>query len=277
MEYHNRQPPEGVNVSATHPLVDFLWMLATVAVVIIVLVVALSAMAQKLLPLVPFSVERAIAERNATPLWESGTVTPKHTQIERYLQFLAERLITAQPLPEGIAIEVHYADDDRVNAFATLGGHIVICRGLLEKLPDENALAMVMGHEIGHVRLRHPLLAAGRGLVVSLALATLAGASDATLTNLALNLGGDIALRNYGRDQERAADAVALQGVVSLYGHAGGSTSLFRVLLDQQNGIELPAWLSSHPVTADRIVAVEQMARDEGWQQDGESTALPTF
>lgn len=277
MEYHNRQPAEGINVSAAHPLVDFLWMLATVAIVIVVLVVAVSALAQKLLPLVPFSVERAIAEQVVTPLWESRTVTPKQARVEMYLQTLAERLITAQPLPEGIAIEVHYADDDRVNAFATLGGHIVICRGLLEKLPDENALAMVIGHEIGHVRFRHPLLAAGRGLVVSLAVAALAGASDATLTNLALNLGGDVVLRKYGRDQERAADAVALRGVVSLYGHTGGSTSLFRVLQAQQNGVESPAWLSSHPVNAGRITAVEQLARDEGWQQNGESTALPAF
>lgn len=277
MDYQNRQPPEGVNVSAAHPLVALLWMLTAVAVVIVVLVVALSSLAQKFLPLVPFSVERAIAERVATPLWESQAVAPRHSRVEMYLQALAERLVAAQPLPEGMAIEVHYADDDRVNAFATLGGHIVICRGLLEKLPDENALAMVMGHEIGHVRLRHPLLAAGRGLVVSLALATLAGASDGTLTTLGLNLSGDLVLRKYGREQERAADALALQGVVSLYGHAGGSTSLFRVLAAQHKGVALPAWLSSHPVTADRIAAVEQMARSAGWRQNGESTVLPTF
>ncbi len=277
MEYQNREPPEGINVSATHPLVDFLWMLATVAAVVAVLVFALSLLAQKLLPLVPFSVERTIAERVATPLWESQAVAPKHTQIETYLQTLADQLVSAQPLPEGISIEVHYADNDRVNAFATLGGHIVICRGLLEKLPNENALAMVMGHEIGHVRFRHPLLAAGRGLVVSLALATLAGASEATLTNIALNLGGGIALRKYGRDQERAADAVALRGVVNLYGHTAGSTSLFQVLAAEQSRIESPEFLNTHPLTTERITAMEKMARSEGWSQHGESTVLPTF
>ncbi len=277
MEYQNRDLPEGINVSAAHPLVDFLWMLAMVAAVVAVLVVALSLLAQKLLPLVPFSVEQTIAERVATPLWESQAVAANHAQIETYLQTLADRLVSAQPLPEGISIEVHYADNDRVNAFATLGGHIVICRGLLEKLPNENALAMVMGHEIGHVRFRHPLLATGRGLVVSLALATLAGASDATLTNIALNLGGDIALRKYGRHQERAADVVALQGVVTLYGHIGGSTSLFRVLQVQQSGMELPEFLSTHPVTAERITAVEQMAYSQGWPQHGENTPLPIF
>lgn len=277
MEYQNPPPPEGINVSAAHPLVDFVWMLATVAAAVVALVFALSLLAQKLLPLVPFSVEQAIAERIATPLWESQVVAPKHARIETYLQSLAERLVNAQPLPEGISIAVHYADNDRVNAFATLGGHIVIYRGLLEKLPDENALAMVMGHEIGHVRFRHPLLAVGRGLVVSLALATVAGASDATLNNIALNLGGDIALRKYGRDQERAADAVALRGLVTLYGHTSGSTSLFRVLQVQQNRIELPEFLSTHPMTAERIAAVEQIGHSEGWQQNGQSTPLPTF
>lgn len=277
MDYQNREIPEGINVSPTHPLVDFIWMMAAVAVAIAVLVFALFLLTQKLLPQVPFSAERAIAERLAPRLLGTQDTTPGQQRLETYLQSLADRLVATEPLPENVVIEMHYVDSDTVNAFATLGGHIVVCRGLLEKLPDENALAMVVGHEIGHVRYRHPLLAAGRGLAVGLALGTLAGASDNTLANMALNLGGGIALRKYGRDQEWAADVAALRAVVALYGHTAGSAALFQMLDAERGRFALPEILRSHPLDAERIAAIDDIASSEGWRKTGASTPLPAF
>src|SRR5437870_4103312 len=42
-----------------------------------------------------------------------------------------------------------------VNAFAIPGGHIYVTRGLIEHATSYNQLASVLGHEIGHVDLRH--------------------------------------------------------------------------------------------------------------------------
>jgi predicted Zn-dependent protease len=46
-------------------------------------------------------------------------------------------------------------DTDEINAFAAPGGYVFITRGTLTLMRDEAALAGVLGHEIGHVALRH--------------------------------------------------------------------------------------------------------------------------
>ena len=47
-------------------------------------------------------------------------------------------------LPKDMSITVHYSTDKTVNAMATLVGNIIIFQGLIDVLPNENALAMVM-------------------------------------------------------------------------------------------------------------------------------------
>src|SRR5687768_1206955 len=42
-----------------------------------------------------------------------------------------------------------------VNAFAVPGGYVYVTRGLLTHLDNEAQLAVVLGHEIGHVAARH--------------------------------------------------------------------------------------------------------------------------
>ena len=78
-----------------------------------------------------------------------------------------------------MTIQVHYTDLDVPNAFATLGGHIIVTSGLYRRMPSENALAMVIGHEIGHVKARDPISAVGGAVILSLPLAVLSGQGDA--------------------------------------------------------------------------------------------------
>ena len=47
------------------------------------------------------------------------------------------------------------ADPNTVNAFALPGGQVFITAALFERLQDEDQLAGVFGHEIGHVIARH--------------------------------------------------------------------------------------------------------------------------
>ena len=46
-------------------------------------------------------------------------------------------------------------DTDEVNAFAAPGGYVFITRGTLRLMRDEATLAGVLGHEIGHIALKH--------------------------------------------------------------------------------------------------------------------------
>jgi len=46
-------------------------------------------------------------------------------------------------------------DDKQVNAFALPGGKVAVYTGILPVTKDETGLAMVLGHEIGHVVAGH--------------------------------------------------------------------------------------------------------------------------
>jgi predicted Zn-dependent protease/predicted small secreted protein len=48
-------------------------------------------------------------------------------------------------------------DSEEVNAFAAPGGFILVTRGLIRCCKDEDALAAVLAHEVGHVQLEHGL------------------------------------------------------------------------------------------------------------------------
>lgn len=48
-------------------------------------------------------------------------------------------------------------DSETANAFSAPGGYVVVTTGLLKKMKNEAQLAGVLGHEIGHVTMRHAL------------------------------------------------------------------------------------------------------------------------
>jgi predicted Zn-dependent protease len=72
-----------------------------------------------------------------------------------YVQRVGDRMLrAAQQDPERYTFTV--LDDPSINAFAVDGGYIFVARGLLAYLENEDQLAAVLGHEIGHLVARHP-------------------------------------------------------------------------------------------------------------------------
>ena len=219
--YENPQIPEGINVSPTHPLKDFALLLGGVSALIVVAVLALSFAAGYLVRFVPFEQEQALASSiDADWLKQSHSADDKRR--EQYLRALGEQLAAAMDLPAEMRIAVHYSSDDTVNAMATLGGNIVVFQGLIDTVDSENALAMVLAHEIAHVGHRHPIVAMGRGFTVMLALSALSGVGDGMIQQWVGSM-GMLPMLAFSREQEEAADADALQALLRVYGHAGGA------------------------------------------------------
>ncbi|HEY9136583.1 MAG TPA: M48 family metallopeptidase [Pseudomonadales bacterium] len=286
MEYENRTVPEGINVSKDHPLKEFFILALGLGTAVVVLVVALSFAAGWLVQFVPFETELMLAEKfsftggkRSEELSEQANTKAneeskvQQEKIETYLQNLANQLSAAQQLPDGMTISVHYIDDDMVNAFATLGGNIIIFKGLIEKLPNENALAMVMAHEIAHIKHRDPMVAAGRGLTIGLALASLAGFGDSVVAQQLLNKVGLITSMSFSRQQEEKADAEALNALLNYYGHVKGAEVLFEILKKEEQGVTSPLFLSTHPLNDKRISAIKNYREQQA--SDGELTDLP--
>ena len=218
--------------------------------------VTLGAAADLLARQIPFAYERSLAERMTPP----GPLE----EHDLALTALADRLVAVMALPPEMTLNLHRVDDDAVNAGASLGGNVLVFRGLIERMPSENALAMVLAHEIAHIKLRHPVRSLGRGLVVALAASALFGVDADGAASTLMQGTGTLALLGFSRAQEREADALAIAAVNALYGHVGGAVDAYRVLLDAVDGEEPPPMLSTHPHTAERIATLEAFTAASG-------------
>ncbi len=193
-----------------------------------------------------------VAPKGAT---KSAPVDP---QIEPYLQRLADGLAATMRLPADMGVRAHFADVEAPNAFATLGGHIVVTRGLYERMPSENALAMVLAHEIAHVRHRDPIAALGGGASLALLLAIGGGDAASMAPQVA-----SLVQRGYSREAERLADDAALGALERFYGHTGGAAAVFRELSAARPGqLRTPPLLATHPTDAERIARLDAAAED---------------
>jgi Zn-dependent protease with chaperone function len=86
--------------------------------------------------------------------------------------FPLEAMAYRPNLPEGVGLFV--ADRSEANAYATLGGSVFVTRGLLENVENEETLAFVIGHEIGHIVARDPIRRLASDMPFSISLAFVA-------------------------------------------------------------------------------------------------------
>lgn len=251
----NPQPPEGINGPETSGFGEFLTLAAGLAVAAVVATAVLVVAAQRLAPLVPFQWERAVA-RGVEP----GPAS-QYPQAREALQGLADELAGAADLPDGMSIRVHLTDQAMPNAFATLGGNVIVTRGLVTALSSENALAMVLAHEIAHVKHRDPVRALGRSAVVSLVWAALSGATGQSGVQDVLGSAGLMTALSFNRDMERDADRAALDTMRAHYGHIAGAGEFFRHM-QERHGDAGPAYLlRTHPRSAERLAAITRRTR----------------
>jgi len=245
--------------------------IGSVLVFIGILVVALSVSAGWLAQFVPFKYETQVAERFIKDQTESD-------DIQTYLQEMADRLAAQQELPEEMTITVRYSDSDTVNAFATLGGNLFFFRGLIEALPNEDALAMVMAHEIAHVKHRHPIRALGRGVTIGIALSALAGVSGSSAGERLIGDVGLLTSLSFSRSQETEADITALDALVKTYGHAAGAISLFDVFTElEAEHSSVPTMLRTHPLSDDRRQKLQDHAIENNWPLVDDSKPYPRW
>ena len=273
MQYENPKIPEQINTSKEHPLKEFSILLISAIIIVVIVSLILGFGGGWLAGKIPFS-----AENKVTKMYDINQYTDNKTnpEIAQYLQTLANKISKAQNLPPEIKITVHYMHDDTVNAFATLGGNIFIYRGLIKRLSSENSLAFLLGHEIAHVKYRHPIKSLGRGIVISIAMTAIMENTD----SLVLGDAGMLTILKFSRDMEKQSDEEAMKTLNLLYGHLAGGAKLFEVFheLREELDSEEPAELfSTHPLDKDRISNFSNIAKQKNWKEVGKLTPLPHF
>jgi predicted Zn-dependent protease len=156
---------------------------------------------------------------------------------------------------QGITYTFKVIDTNDVNAFALPGGWIYVERGLIEAAKgDNNQVAGVIAHEIGHVQARHAAEQIGRQEIYGVAIGTLTKGNTQQWANVFANLN----LLHYSREEEYEADKLAIDYTCPSQYNPKGLIDFFQTLVASEKKGASPSFLRTHPLTENRILRAEQ-------------------
>lgn len=201
---------------------------------------------------------------------QSGLIL-EDQEVNSYLQALGSKLASHSENP-GHSFTFFLVDDMTINAFAGPGGYIGVNVGLFVTADSESELAGVMAHEIAHVTQRHlarrfdaadkmslPTTAAIlAGILIGATTDGAAGAAALTAASAA-NMQYQI---NFTRANEYEADRVGIQTLADAGFDPYGMPQFFEKLQKNSKlyGTRPPEFLSTHPVTTNRIAEATSRA-----------------
>ena len=165
---------------------------------------------------------------------------------------------------EKYAWEFNLVKDNSVNAFAMPGGKIVIYDGLLPVTQTEEALAVVVGHEIAHVVAKHSVERISQQIAAqyggAIAGGILGGSAGGQLGQAVFGLGAQYGVMlPYARKQEYEADELGL-AFMALAGYDPRTSIPFWTRMAQSSqGGRPPEFASTHPTDANRIANLEKI------------------
>lgn len=128
---------------------------------------------------------------------------------------------------KGLTYTFSVLDDATINAFAHVGGYVYVTTGLLEFVQTDAELQTVVGHEIGHVDLKH----CTRQITYAARAAETAGQTGFTVTQLAYQV---IAM-GYNEEYEFEADEWGYRAVLQIGRTPDEALSFYRRLLTYVN------------------------------------------
>ena len=196
-------------------------------------------------------------------------------KLERYVMEVGNRVLATSHLrrpgtDEQIRttpVTFGILDSPIINAMALPGGYVYVTRGMLAHLNNEDQLATVLAHEIGHVAARHAARQAwqqqlGQGLLLGGALLGqgVFGLPAQDILNLG-SMAAQLIFLRYSREDELEADKLGGE-----YSSAAGYDPrevipFFQTLsrIQEKEGQGMPSFLSTHPNPGDRIQRIREL------------------
>lgn len=175
--------------------------------------------------------------------------------------------------------EVVVFDDDQVNAFALPGGKIGVYTGLLKVATNQDQLAAVIGHEVGHVIAHHGNERMSQSTLINMGsqavgqILEMNEVQNSGPIMSAIGLGAQVGIQlPFSRSHESEADVIGLVLMAQSGFDPRESVQLWKNMDAASGGNKQPELLSTHPLPSSRIENLQknmpQALKDYNQQQN---------
>jgi predicted Zn-dependent protease len=153
------------------------------------------------------------------------------------------------------------------NAFVLPSGKIGVTTGLLNLVRNDDQLAAVLGHEVGHVVARHAAERYSSTAATSMVLSGVQSAAGdyAQAAGAIGGLGAQLGvLLPFSRRHELEADRLGVDYLQRAGFRPSEAIALWRLMAEQRQG-STPEFASTHPSDTSRIAALQEYISSKGW------------
>jgi len=160
-------------------------------------------------------------------------------------------------------IDYHFKvlEDDEVNAVSLPGGFVYVNKGLIDKVTNDDELAGVLAHEVGHIVARHSIKKLQAMMAYSvLRMLTVAVPQGGSSVGNAADVAFTEILLGYSREDELLADQLSVRyAKLAGYNPHGMIDFLLRLQdINRRKPLRPKTYFKTHPYVPDRIRVVKQ-------------------
>ena len=209
--------------------------------------------------------EIAIGLQHAPAMAEQHGGLYPDQKLQATIDYIGKKLVDNTIARESpYQFEFHLLRDDQtINAFALPGGQIFITYALLSQLENEDQVAGVLGHEIGHVLGKHSAERVAKSEMwqtISMGAEVGGGMGQA-----AGSIGQNILLGN-GREDELESDDLGVRFMIRAGYNPYEMIEVMQVLKAAAGPNRQPEFSSTHPDPDNRMEKIKESIERYGYQ-----------
>lgn len=210
--------------------------------------------------------------------------------VQTYVNKVGAAVVAHSSRPETFGgYHIQILDTEEINALSAPGGYIFLTRGFLQIMPDEDALAAVLAHEVGHIALGHGVSAISQANLTEaltiLGKEAVASTTSGLTAELTAAFGDSVKdvtdtllTKGYSRSQEYAADEYAAVVLRRTGYEPQGLVAMLRALEAQADtrGSD-DGWFSTHPAPKRRLGELDDAMLAATGTPEGTQVRLARF
>jgi hypothetical protein len=193
---------------------------------------------------------------------ESQVQVINEPTLHSYVNRIGQRLVNGIE-GEKFPFTFKVVNDPSINAFALPGGPMYVHTGLIAAADNEAQIAGVLGHEMGHVMLRHGTNQASKANLIQIPAMIASGMLDqgsmmGQLASMGIGLGANSVLLKFSRSAENDADLYGAR-LVHRAGYNPVELARFFEKLEAEGGKggRVQEFFASHPNPGNRIANIQ--------------------